>query len=436
MAGEAVAPRPTAVTKTFTCPHCGAAVVLRAAGQSLVVTCSACRTLIDASNENYRILAQYQAQKTFDPLIPLGQRGKLRGEVYEVIGYLRRTDRSQTVTWEEYLLFSPYQGFRWLHHYHGHWTYILTVKSKPAISRGRTVTATYLGRTYRLFDAGQARVAYVLGEFYWRVQVGDTVDTQDFVLPPQLLSMERDREEIVWSLGEYIEPEDVKTAFQLPGPMPVKIGVAPNQPSPIEPLTAQILTRALVFALLLVLIHLWAMSSGQVRPLDSEDFVYNRGDTSQEKASSHFDVGGNTGNVGVTIRAPGLQNNWLDVELDLVNDATGASFPAEKTIEYYSGIDSDGAWSEGSQQGLVIIPAVPAGTYHLAIEATAGPGPTALPYHINVQRGVAVWSNLWVALGLVLIVPLLVRWREYAFELTRWSESDYSPYPSQQDDDD
>jgi len=36
----------------------------------------------------------------------------------------------------------------------------------------------------------------------------------------------------------------------------------------------------------------------------------------------------------------------------------------------------------------------------------------------------------------VLIVPLFARWRQYAFELTRWSESDYSPYPSQRDDDD
>jgi len=436
MAGEAVTPRPTAVTKTFACPHCGASVVLRAAGHSLVVTCSACRTLIDAADENYRILAQYQAKKTFDPLIPLGQRGKLRGELYEVIGYLRRTDRNQTVTWEEYLLFNPYQGFRWLHHYHGHWTYILTTKSKPMINRGRTVTASYLGRTYRLFDAGQARVAYVLGEFYWRVQVGDTVDTQDFVLPPQLLSMERDRDEIVWSLGEYIEPEDVKAAFQIQGSMPVKIGVAPNQPSPIEPMTAQILTRALVSALLLILIQMWAVGAGQLRPLDSENLLYDRTDRAPEKTSQHFDVTGTSGNVGITIQAPNLQNNWLDIELELVDDATGASFPAEKTIEYYSGVDSDGAWSEGSQHAEVIIPAVPPGTYHLAIEATAGPGPAAVPYHIDVRRGVPVWSNLWVALGMVLIVPLFARWRQYAFELTRWSESDYSPYPSQRDDDD
>jgi len=423
------------VAKTFTCPSCGAAVVLRAAGHSLVVTCSACHTLIDAADENYRILAQYQAQKTFDPLIPLGQRGKVRGEIFEVIGYLRRSNAGQTVTWDEYLLFNPYQGFRWLHHYHGHWTYILTVKSKPEVSAGRAVTAKYLGRSYRLFDSGQARVAYVLGEFYWRVQVGDTVKTQDFVAPPQILSMEKDSDEIVWSIGEYIEPEDVKAAFQVRVPMPVKIGVAPNQPWPVSPAATQIFSRAWKFAVALVLIQFWSVGTAQVRPLDLESLVYQRS-LPEAKVSRSFAVTGSTGNVGLAIQVPGLQNNWLDVEMELINETTGVSFPVEKTIEYYSGVDSDGSWSEGSHDARVIVPAVPPGSYHLAVEATAGPGPLTLPYQIVVQRGVPVWSNFWIALGLLLLFPLLMRWRQYAFELTRWSESDYSPYPQQQGSDD
>jgi hypothetical protein len=191
--------------------------------------------------------------------------------------------------------------------------------------------------------------------------------------------------------------------------------------------------RAWAFALVLVLIQFWAVGSGQVRPVAHEDFVYQRTDRTPEKLSGHFDVAGAAGNVAVTIQAPTLQNNWLDVEIELVNDTTGISFPVQKTIEYYSGVDSDGGWSEGSHEGRVIVPAVPAGSYHLAIEATVGPGPSTLPYRIAVQRGVPVWSNFWIALGLVLVVPLLMRWRQYAFELTRWSESDYSPYPQQQD---
>ena len=163
--------------------------------------------------------------------------------------------------------------------------------------------------------------------------------------------------------------------------------------------------------------------------------MYQRNDQAQEKVSGHFEVPGSAGNVGLIIHAPTLQNNWLDVEIELINETTGVSFPVEKTIEYYSGVDSDGAWSEGSHEGRVIVPAVPPGSYHMAIEATAGPGPAALPYQIVAQRGVPVWSNFWVAVGMVLIFPLLMRWRQYAFELTRWSESDYSPYPQQQDGD-
>ena len=43
------------------------------------------------------------------PLIPLGSRGKIRGVVYEVIGFQRRTIQVEGISysWHEYVLFNP-----------------------------------------------------------------------------------------------------------------------------------------------------------------------------------------------------------------------------------------------------------------------------------------------------------------------------------------
>ena len=49
------------------------------------------------------------------PRIPLGSRGRLKGEAWEVVGYqVRRTIADVPFTWFEHLLHNPTHGFRWL----------------------------------------------------------------------------------------------------------------------------------------------------------------------------------------------------------------------------------------------------------------------------------------------------------------------------------
>src|SRR4051812_40401476 len=108
MAGEASRPR------TLQCPSCGAAVPLRAAGQSLVAACAHCKSVLDVTDPGLAILSRYAKAKVCEPLIPLGLRGKLKGDKWEVIGFLRRSDGSGKYQWDEYLLFNPLKGFRWL----------------------------------------------------------------------------------------------------------------------------------------------------------------------------------------------------------------------------------------------------------------------------------------------------------------------------------
>ena len=108
--------------------------------------------------------------------------------------------------WNEYVLFDPYQGFRYLSEYQGHWSDIRSIHALPAVSSQRArPTASYDDRTFRHFQSATARTEFVLGEFPWRVEVEDRVDVADFVAPPFMLSREGTTSEATWSLGEYID---------------------------------------------------------------------------------------------------------------------------------------------------------------------------------------------------------------------------------------
>ena len=225
------------IAKVFNCPSCAGQVSIRALGHTLTVACSSCGSMIDTSDEHYKIIGKANQKLKTKPLIPLGQKGKLRGVVWQVIGFLVRSDQSDTYNWREYLLFNPTQGFRWLTEFDGHWNYVITTKESP---KSRNGSAHYLNKEYELFHKGSAFVKFVLGEFYWRVTIGNKVEVQDYILPPEILSRESDKKEVIWSVGEYIEPQDIATAFQVKEGMPYRSGVAPNQISSIAKL-AQIL---------------------------------------------------------------------------------------------------------------------------------------------------------------------------------------------------
>src|SRR5690554_4513295 len=146
-AGDGVAKPPKPMARSFDCPNCGGSVVIRTPGLAMSAVCGSCKTVIDVTNNNYRILSEYFAtQKNYTPSIELGTRGKLRGRLWEVIGFMVRADKGSGYQWEEYLLFNPYYGYRWLTQGLGHWSLVTTIKSKPKIKGSRSYqTVEYKG---------------------------------------------------------------------------------------------------------------------------------------------------------------------------------------------------------------------------------------------------------------------------------------------------
>ena len=426
---------------SLSCPQCGAAIELRTLDQALSVVCASCGSILDARDPNLHVLQEFKARQKFTPQIPLGTRGTLKGKKWEVVGYQVRgaTIDGTTYYWEEYLLFNPYEGFRYLTQYDGHWNDVQVVKAAPAESMsGGRPTVTLHGETFKHFQTATAETYFVLGEFPWQVRVGDKAVTRDFVSPPRMLSEEQTPEETTWSLGTYTPAAQIWSAFGLPGKPLRPRGVYANQPDEFMPRAGSMAKRYLLFAAVIVgllLIRLvtasretvFATNTAFFRPADPAD--------SLAFVTPAFTVRGRTADLEVTTEAQ-VDNGWAYFDYALVNEATGTTYEFGREVSYYHGTDSDGNWSEGSRRDRAMLPSVPAGQYFLRVAPEAQVPTEFLEYRIVVRRDVPTFTPYLIALALLALPPIFMALRAWGMESTRWKESDYAPSDDDDDDDD
>ena len=242
--------------------------------------------------------------------------------------------------WDEYLLFNPYKGFRYLTQYDGHWNDVQIVKAAPdeSSSGGRPVVRMY-GETFKHFQSATATTEFVLGEFPWQVRVGDRVETRDFVAPPRMLSEERTPEETTWSLGTYMTGAQVWAAFALPGKAPHARGVFANQPDEFKPRAGSLAKHYLRFAAIIIvlcLLRLLTASRETVFATNSSFFRPGAIADSLAFVTPTFQVKGRTANLEVTTEAQ-VDNGWAYFDYALVNEATGQTYEFGREVSYYHG---------------------------------------------------------------------------------------------------
>ena len=423
------------------CPECGAAVVLRAAGFTMSATCGSCGTILDTATPDLAPIIRAQQRLRQPPLLPIGRRGELLGVNYEVIGFQHVKDEFSG--WVEYLLFNPWQGFAWLVTYNGHWSFVRRLFEPPKLTTGilsQSATHAHFGEeTYQLFARSDVETDYVVGEFYWKVSVGMKTSVADFISPPFILSSETypDLAEQTWSQGEYVEPEIVEQAFGLEEHLREPMGTYLNQPNPYLAKSRQLKWIVPVVVLALLLVQIVSTHNSARQQVFTASYTYQAGVSNAPVVTEPFEIRGGNQALEYNVVAP-VDNNWLELDVDLVNAETHqVADTREQFIEFYHGND-DGYWSEGGGSRRALVPAVAPGKYYLAIEATADPAVQAMPFSVKVVRDVVVWSNFWIALGLILIYPIYCWIRSYTFERARWLESDYAPaiYRGSSDDDD
>ena len=93
----------------------------------------------------------------------------------------------------------------------------------------------------------------------------------------------------------------------------------------------------------------------------------------------------------------------------------------ENEIEYYTGRDAEGSWSEGSQSGSSYAKAPPSGEFRIVVEADA-PSLMALRVRISARDRLTRWPML-VAFGMFL-PGLFIKLRQAGFEGLRWGANE------------
>jgi len=416
-------PSTTARTaKVVSCPACGASLTLRALGQSVMAVCPSCRSQLDVSRPDIRAIKKYHQAAT-RLRIPLGTRGILKGQMFEVIGAMQRSVHG--FRWEEYLLFNPYIGFRWLVYSARHWNFGTMLKEHPPLSAGGKLA--WRGRKYAKFDWGNPVVDWVIGEFYWRVAVGEQVNASDFIAPPLMLSLEKSKGELIWTQLEYLEAAEVEAAFHVSTPPPDS--VAPNQPNPSSRALRTVLPVALLALVLAIAFQV--VTARRALSYAVLDGTYSFSQPEQVYGPFTFDAPFSLNELQAS--AP-LRNSWVELDCALVNTVTGETFQFTNAFSFYQGTDSDGPWSEGSTHDTSTIGNIPAGTYNLVVEGASGDERDQRieqSAQLRLTHDVVPWRNFWFTVLAIIAYPLYLGIRSHLFERERWSQSDFNPYSSE-----
>lgn len=428
---------PAASVKPLSCPNCGGAIEVKAAGYTVTLACPYCGSLLDVADPDVKIIQLYN-EMNLALEIPLGTRGTLKGVEWEAIGWLRRSEGG-SYPWEEYLLFNPYHGYRWLVTDGRGWTFgtMLTETPDSALGSGLKLNGARYGG---FFADGRAQVDQVLGEFYWRVQRGEEVATADYVRPGFMLSYEANQSEVSWTLGEWLEPKLIAEAFAVEPPPPWRAGGPPPLPHQPSPYNGTARSFGLFAAIAAVALIVASMIFGGSGPRQSFDMVLTPGAGS--RSATFGPVAFNRASQAVTIRAqaPSLSNAWVDIDYTLVDRRSQTAYQAAAVAERYSGRDSDGDWAEGSRAATTKLATVPAGQYDLVVDASAsnwGVGSMGeVPVTISIAPGGSFFSNLLLALILVVIPAIWAVMRHIGFETARQGESDAAQAAADDDDDD
>lgn len=431
--------REEAKTGAIDCPACGAPITLRTFGGVEQVACAYCGTICKPEEHGNLDILQRAERQRRQSMLSLYERGEIDGVTWEIVGIVWRQVNSDgfSYPWQEFLLFNPYEGYRWLIYsmHDGVWSFGGPLPGAVELHPGPHPTATWAGETYKHFTSGDARTNYVEGEFPWQVLVGDVAQAHDYVCPPKMISVEIERtkqgSDVNFTQMRPLDASEVWAAFKKSGKAPPTFGIHPAAPNPYE--TRFYLMAGVVLGLI------WLIAVLMYTSARDNEIVFTGVIKPDQVLTQELSIGkdGEHQALEIELQAMSMSNSWAYADVMLVDAQTEDAIAVGIEVDAYSGVEGGESWSEGTNPRSVIVGDVRGGKYILQAQAQIDPtllGDRADSLKLTIRRDVPVLRYVFLPLALIVLFPLINLARRMAFEGKRWATSDHAPSTESFDD--
>jgi hypothetical protein len=164
----------------------------------------------------------------------------------------------------------------------------------------------------------------------------------------------------------------------------------------------QILWWSMLFAVLAIVIHNVSSSPAQNKRVYAGEFR-TASTTEEPWETEPFLLEGRTSNVLAQVDTT-LNNQWLDLELTLVDTRTGKWYQRQEGVEYFFGYEQGEYWTEGATAREIYFSSIPPGEYVLrAVDYADQPN---VQYRVSLTRDVPRTRYLWAVLAIFMVLPI------------------------------
>ncbi|MCA9522417.1 MAG: DUF4178 domain-containing protein [Myxococcales bacterium] len=388
-----------------------------------VVVCSSCQSVLDA--QSGRVLAE-QRQKLKGFRFADGAQGTLRGKRVMLIGAVRYKDQ-QNASWDEYTLIDEDGAYRSLTVDEGHFLLVRELPRPPigaaelSMVKTRKERVKIDGKFYLADEPQKLRVVCVRGQHNFLVKPDDRFTEIEAFRPPDVISIVPQANE--FAEGEWLHPDEVNEAFGRTFDLP-QWGHAAQ---PVwRSLTQKIVTYAmLVLSIAACVGALYVEGATSIQTVFSATF--DRKELEDGALSREFELKpSQVPTVAkITVSAPSLSNNWVYLELKLIDSDGFVVISSGQEVSYYYGVEGGESWSEGGKSEYEYVRLTKPGRYRLLAGGEVDRyRPFAQSVHVAVTIGYALTRWLWIAALLLLIYPIFVFFRWRRLHRQGWDEVD------------
>jgi hypothetical protein len=421
---------------SINCTSCGAGLDVLGGGRVVVKICEFCGSELDAQN-NYKVLRKFAGLKRPNTPLSIGMRCRLYDVEFVIIGLIQHTERweGRTFTWIDHQLYSPTHGYAWLtlendhlvftRRYRGggwmseHW--VETAETRPSV---RTSQGTYV-----YYETTHSSITYVEGEFTFSPKFGQRTVTISAMSDTAMMGFSQTGGEREAYRSIYVTKAEAEAAFGIP------LDLKPYRVHPLQPFVAGrnfwfLLWSSFAFAVFCLVTALVLFQHGGRNVLLNH--VVGVSDVPAEVS-----IPLEADNRLVSINLIGdVHNSWAYLEMEMLDPNGQPVFETGRTIEFYSGRDSEGRWREGTPRTQFRFRPEVSGIHTLVMSVAdqglwQGRGVDRVPdqpvsrIRLDVRSG--LFTGKWMAyLGAVFGALFLFQFgRKWLHRRARWSGTDW-----------